>query len=967
MSGSGLDVPDQALSTSASLLGSQSVDTDELEPHKKIPPSISDTQARDELCATNNSGGGQAHSDNGKNSPQTLNLSSNQPKKDPPKSLWDLAYQKLCQESEDLIEDFKKVLSRELKQTSAYRSQILYGPHLSLVEYDSNTLDKIPQSNTSDDLDDVEINMSMDSEQLMAIIARGQERMKEKEVKCQIAGFNFILNEQVAQFSKFIQWGKSLVDQAVKASPEASMAWCAISLILPLLTRSAETAQVHKDGFYHVTARMKFYVTLEVLLFPKDRDQSETIPQDSITNLYKHILEFLFRSVLRFFRGRLKNLGWDLINHEDWTAMLENIQKLEGMLSRDLDTISSASIRNDLRNLDDSTKQSLLYTEEFLSVTTDQRNILQKTLELKQDESYRLPIVADAIYASADVRQDPECYSGTRRAVRARLVGWVNENNGNIISLTGHAGTGKSTIARTLAKQFEVSGELAASYFFKRGDKARNSTRRLIPTISTQLMVSIPGFKTQLWESMKTNEIDVEKLDSEVQFKMLLWNPLEMLGKHASGAASIDNTMVIIFDALDECNKQKDMFRILELFSSLKRLGTLRLSVICTSRLTPTIDESFETLKESLEKQRVLYHNLSLLDPEFSEETVADVGLYLKDTFLAIKKGNRHFKGIIWPSNKEMEMVISLCTKPKPLFVYASTLCRYVNGNGKNPVRRLADWLKRSDNNAEQLDEKLDETYRIVLDEVWSSTEDGGPGLNSGEKEVLVDMLRSVVLLASLLPSEHLASLLGLFPSDAVLLENLSPVLNIACDYTAPVEIVHKSFSDFLLRQKAVSTHGFRMDIAETHAMLASKCIVRMQREVSGLKRDICNLQDFGTGTDEIDEDIITKGIPLDLKYACLFWVYHLQKCREHATDQEKDRSLLKNAPDLLQNIQSFLEKHFLHWLEALSLLRSISDGVLAMGNLFSLLKVSPCIILFEPGMLIYAGSIVRTSSCRSG
>lgn len=809
--------------------------------------------------------------------------------------------------------------------------------------------------------------MSMDSEQLMAIIARGQERMKEKEVKCQIAGFNFILNEQVAQFSKLVQWGKTLVDQAVKASPEASTAWCAISLILPLLTRSAETAQVHRDGFYHVTARMKFYVTLEILLFSKDRDQSEAIPQDSIVNLYKHILEFLFRSVLRFFRGRLKNLGRDLINHEDWTAMLENIQKLEGMLSRDLDTISSASIRNDLRSLDDSTKQSLLYTEELLSVIKEERNILQKTLELKQDEKYKLPIVADAMYASADVRQDPECYSGTRRAVRARLIEWVNEKHDNIISLTGHAGTGKSTIARTLAKQFEISGELAASYFFKRGDKARNSTRLVIPTISTQLMVSIPGFKTQLWESMQTNEIAVEKLDSEVQFKMLLWNPLEILGKDGSGAANIGNKMVIIFDALDECNKQKDMFRILELFSSLKRLGRLRLSVICTGRLTPTIDESFETLKESLEKQKVLYHNLSLLDPEFSEETIADVGLYLKDTFAAIKKGNRHFKSLIWPSNKDMGMVISLCTKPKPLFVYASTLCRYVNESGKTPVRRLADWLKRSDDNAEQLDEKLDEIYRIVLDEVWSSTENGGPGLTNEEKEVLVDMLRSVVVLASLLPSEHLASLLGLFPSDAILLENFSPVLNIPFGYTAPVEIVHKSFSDFLMRQNAVGTLGFRMDIAETHAMLASKCISRMQREASGLKRDTCNLQDFGKGADEIEEAIITKGIPIDLKYACLFWVYHLQKCREHAIDQEKDKSLLKILPDLLQDIQSFLEKHFLHWLEALSLLRCMSDGVLAMGNLLSLLNVSPFIRLNEFGTLIYAGSIIRISSYRSG
>ena len=127
-SGSGLAVPNQALSTSTSLLGSQSIDTDDLEPNEKTQPSISETKARDEPCDTSGSGGGQARSDNGKDSLQTSKPSSSRPKKDQGKSLWDLAYQKLGTESEDLVKDFKKVLSRELSQTSAYGSKYCMVP-----------------------------------------------------------------------------------------------------------------------------------------------------------------------------------------------------------------------------------------------------------------------------------------------------------------------------------------------------------------------------------------------------------------------------------------------------------------------------------------------------------------------------------------------------------------------------------------------------------------------------------------------------------------------------------------------------------------------------------------------------------------------------------------------------------------------------------------------------------------------
>jgi hypothetical protein len=46
--------------------------------------------------------------------------------------------------------------------------------------------------------------------------------------------------------------------------------------------------------------------------------------------------------------------------------------------------------------------------------------------------------------------------------------------------------------------------------------------------------------------------------------------------------------------------------------------------------------------------------------------------------------------------------------------------------------------------------------------------------------------------------------------------------------------------------------------------------------------------------------------------------------------------------------IDAFLRKHFLHWLEALSLMKAISDGVLAIAKLIGLLTVSYHLIKVE-------------------
>ena len=70
----------------------------------------------------------------------------------------------------------------------------------------------------------------------------------------------------------------------------------------------------------------------------------------------------------------------------------------------------------------------------------------------------------------------PKCLDGTRVDILQRIREWGSSSDGpNIFLLTGIAGTGKSTIARTVAEEFKTKMNFGCYIFFERG-KTDSST-----------------------------------------------------------------------------------------------------------------------------------------------------------------------------------------------------------------------------------------------------------------------------------------------------------------------------------------------------------------------------------------------------------------------------------------------------------------------------------------------------------
>jgi Fe-S cluster assembly ATPase SufC len=96
--------------------------------------------------------------------------------------------------------------------------------------------------------------------------------------------------------------------------------------------------------------------------------------------------------------------------------------------------------------------------------------------------------------------------------------------------LNGMAGTGKSTIARTVAYTCDEHEQLGASFFFTRDQADLATSERFFTTIAIQLAQKIPGLKPEICKAIKENPDINERLLSD-QWRKLICDPLSKLNE----------------------------------------------------------------------------------------------------------------------------------------------------------------------------------------------------------------------------------------------------------------------------------------------------------------------------------------------------------------------------------------------------------------------------------------------------
>ncbi|KAJ6523870.1 hypothetical protein B0H19DRAFT_867434, partial [Mycena capillaripes] len=154
------------------------------------------------------------------------------------------------------------------------------------------------------------------------------------------------------------------------------------------------------------------------------------------------------------------------------------------------------------------------------------------------------------VAAHYNAANTPEkCMDGTRVNIIKDLVACLTSTPDSIrvVMLSGVAGSGKSTIAKTVATILaEQQDTLAASFFFSRDHTDRKEINHLAMTLAMQLADYSPNFQAHLIKLLEKDSTGICEAPPRVQFQKLVVEILEKLPPCAK-------PWVICLDALDEC------------------------------------------------------------------------------------------------------------------------------------------------------------------------------------------------------------------------------------------------------------------------------------------------------------------------------------------------------------------------------------------------------------------------------
>lgn len=449
-----------------------------------------------------------------------------------------------------------------------------------------------------------------------------------------------------------------------------------------------------------------------------------------------------------------------------------------------------------------------------------------------------------------------------------------------------------------MARKFQQKGLLGASFFFKRGEGDRGNATKLFSTITRQLLDKNPELQPAVIRAIQ-DDPKISSKPLKEQFEKLLLQPLQGL----DSAVHKSSVLVIVIDALDECDNDNDIRAILQLLPRVQESTSIQLRVFVTSRPELPIRLGFRAI--GTDHQDLILH-------EVPEPIIAqDISLFLKHKLGTIRQ--ERTLPLDWPGNANFQTLVTMSV---PLFIFAATVCRVFEDQNLDPMQCLTDIL-----GYQNQESKLDATYLPVLNRLINRY------TGHRQKQLIQDVqevIGTIILLESPLSVTSLSDLLEISTTSInARLNSLHSVLDIPNNEKLPVRLFHLSFRDFLLQSDTGGKCGIWVDERGIHQLITTKCLSTMHRY---LKKNMCNLKSHGTERRDIDPKFIQECLPSALQYSCRYWIHHLARSKDPTSH--------------INNVLAFLEKHFLHWVEAMSLLGYTSEVLEGISNLQSAIQV---------------------------
>jgi len=219
-----------------------------------------------------------------------------------------------------------------------------------------------------------------------------------------------------------------------------------------------------------------------------------------------------------------------------------------------------------------------------------------------------------------------------------------------------------------------------------------------------------------------------------------------------------------------------------------------------------------------------------------------------------------------WPHDDE---IMALTKKSSGLFIFASTLARFIESEHHDPNERLQLVLPEASGTTHEGRAGIDSLYSQVLLQAYSSVDE--PEVFDSLKRVL----GAIILAFNPLSQRELSVLIGA-PTSLIstTLRHLHSVILVPANKSNKIRIFHKSFPDYLQDPQRCTDPRFHINPTINHGNMAINCL----RLVKRLKRNPCSLPPYQANQDTPNlPQLLEDKLGGAVRYACSYWAQHLR------------------------------------------------------------------------------------------
>jgi hypothetical protein len=411
--------------------------------------------------------------------------------------------------------------------------------------------------------------------------------------------------------------------------------------------------------------------------------------------------------------------------------------------------------------------------------------------------------------------KDSVCLETTRKTLLDEIKKWALDPDAErIFWLHGAAGSGKSTVANTIAKWLRVEGFLGASFSFDRDTIGRNEPTFLFRNMAYQLSNFNERYKECLMQAIAQHgKMHPHRLRQ--QLKIFIVDPMVK--------ANINTPVVIVIDALDEVvvGKQEMVEAQAKEMSRFPRF----VKVLLTSRDEPGLHAKLD--------DKSLHRSINEV-----QGTADDIVAYTRNRMQNIISEG-------WLAEEDLRILQS---RADGLFLWITIVSNYIR-DSVDPRVALHSVLsgERPHSGQQSPEETLDQLFLGILQRT--------PEL-SYSYEATRYVIGSILVAETPLTLTGLDALLGLcgdcvkkpivlrdrseiyLTSSKQIISMLGSILRIDGD---SVRVLHMSVVDFFTTRSRCTNERLFIDRSKHNGELASRCFETMKK---ALRRDICRIND---------------------------------------------------------------------------------------------------------------------------